>query len=223
MIVTAQKPLDEILDFLSPYNSILIAGCDGCTQPPRSLREARTLAQLLELGGKLRGKDFNFKVMTLPKQCDSYLTLAPLQPQVKDIEAVLSLACGLGVQTIAQVLPDFPVFPAQNTLFIGTEIREDSTLEERCAACGDCLLALTGGICPIARCAKSLLNGPCGGCSNGKCEVDAEKDCAWYLIIKRLEKHGRLDTLEEIHPPRDFQIVVRPGRIIERPLEEVKQ
>ena len=213
MIVTTQKPLDEILDYLLPYSSVLIAGCDGCTQPPRGLREARTLAQLLELGGKLRGKKFNFKVITLPKQCDSYLTFAPLQSQMKDMEAVLSLACGLGVQTIAQVLPDFPVLPAQNTLFIGAEIREDSILEERCAACGDCLLALTGGICPIARCAKSLLNGPCGGSQYGKCEIDPEKDCAWDLIIKRLEKLGRLSALEEIHPPRNFAEIVRPGRV----------
>ena len=213
MIVTAQKPLDEILDFLSPYKSILIAGCDGCTQPPRGLREARTLAQLLELGGKLRGKDFSFKVITLPKQCDSYLTLTSLQPQMKDVEAILSLACGLGVQTISQVLPDYPVFPAQNTLFIGAEIREDNTLEERCAACGDCLLALTGGVCPIARCAKSLLNGPCGGSQHGKCEIDPEKDCAWDLIIKRLEKLGRLSALDEIRPPRNFSEVIRPGRL----------
>lgn len=213
MIVTAQKPLDEILDFLSPYKSILIAGCDGCTQPPRGLREARTLAQLPELGGKLRGKDFSFKVITLPKQCDSYLTLTSLQPQMKDVEVILSLACGLGVQTISQVLPDYPVFPAQNTLFIGAEIREDNTLEERCAACGDCLLALTGGVCPIARCAKSLLNGPCGGSQHGKCEIDPEKDCAWDLIIKRLDKLGRLSALDEIRPPRNFGEVLRPGRL----------
>jgi hypothetical protein len=213
VIVTAQKPLDEILDSLAPYSSVLVAGCDGCTQPPRGLREARTLAQLLELGGKLRGKNFNFKATTLPKQCDSYLTLGPLQPQMKDMEAVLSLACGLGVQTIAQVLPDVPVLPAQNTLFLGVDIREDSTLEERCAACGDCLLALTGGICPVARCAKSLLNGPCGGSQHGKCEIDTEKDCAWDLIIRRLDKLGRLSVLDEIHPPRNFAAVMRPGRV----------
>jgi len=213
LIVTAQKPLDEILDFLAPYSSVLIAGCDGCTQPPRGLREAKSLAQLLELGGKLRGKVFNLRVATLPKQCDSYLTLGPLQDQMRDMEAVLSLACGLGVQTIAQVLPDFPVFPAQNTLFIGVEIREDRTLEERCAACGDCLLASTGGICPIARCAKSLLNGPCGGSQHGKCEIDPEKDCAWDLIIKRLEKLDRLSALNEIRPPRNFGEVMRPGKV----------
>ena len=213
MIVTDQKPLDEILDFISPYNSVLIAGCDGCTQPPRGLREARTLAQLLELGGKSREKTFNLRATTLSKQCDSYLTLTQLEPQMEKMEAILSLACGLGVQTIAQVLPDFPVFPAQNTLFIGAEIREDSTIEERCAACGDCLLALTGGVCPIARCAKSLLNGPCGGSQHGKCEIDPDKDCAWDLIIKRLEKLGRLSALDEIRPPRNFGKVMRPGRV----------
>jgi hypothetical protein len=213
VIVTAQKPLDEILDFLSPYDSILVAGCDGCTQPPRGLREAKTLAQLLELGGKLGGKNFNLSVTTLPKQCDSYLTLTMLQAQIEGIDAILSLACGLGVQTITQVLPDCPAFPSQNTLFIGSEIREDSTLEERCAACGDCMLGITGGICPIARCAKSLLNGPCGGSQHGKCEIDPGKDCAWDLIIKRLDKLGRLSVLEEVRTPRNFGQVVRPGKV----------
>ena len=213
MIITAQKPLDEILDFLSPYDSILIAGCDGCTQPPRGLREAKTLVQLLELGGKLRGKNFNLRATTLPKQCDSYLTLTALQSQIQGIQAILSLACGLGVQTITQVLPDCPAYPSQNTLFMGSEIREDNTLEERCAACGDCMLAITGGICPVARCAKSLLNGPCGGSQHGKCEIDPGKDCAWDLIIRRLEKLGRLSSLEEIRTPRNFGQVVRPGKI----------
>jgi len=215
VIITAQKPLDEILDFLSPYDSILIAGCDGCTQPPRGLREAKTLVQLLELGGKLRGKNLNLRATTLPKQCDSYLTLTALQSQIQGIQAILSLACGLGVQTITQVLPDCPAFPSQNTLFMGSEIREDNTLEERCAACGDCMLAITGGICPVARCAKSLLNGPCGGSQHGKCEIDPGKDCAWDLIIKRLERLGRLAALQEIRTPRNFGQVVRPGKITE--------
>lgn len=215
MIITAQKPLDEILGFLSPCNAILLAGCDGCTQPPRGLREARTLSQLVELGGRLRNKNFKLTVTTVPKQCDSYLAVTTLKPQTQDVEAILSLGCGIGVQTIAQVLPDLLVFPAQNTLFMGAETREESAFEERCAACGDCILALTGGICPIAGCAKGLLNGPCGGSSNGKCEVDPEKDCAWVLIIKRLEKLGRLSVLEEIRPPRNFGQVARPGRVKE--------
>ncbi|MCK4361771.1 MAG: methylenetetrahydrofolate reductase C-terminal domain-containing protein [Dehalococcoidia bacterium] len=215
MIVTTQKPLDEILDFISPYKNILIVGCDGCTQPPRGIREAETLSQLLDLGGKLRNKEFNFKVNTLVKQCDSHLTAVALKDMIDDdVEAVLSLACGLGPQTIAILYPELPVFPAQNTVFIGAEEREAGTIEERCAACGDCVLGLTGGICPVSRCAKSLLNGPCGGSQNGKCEIDPEKDCAWALIIERLEKLGRLQDLEAIQPPKDHQAVARPGKIM---------
>jgi len=214
MIVTIQKPLDEILDYISPYKNILIVGCDGCTQPPRGIREAETLSQLLDLGGRQRNKQFAFKVTTLVKQCDSHLTAVALKDMIDgDVEAVLSLACGLGPQTIASLYPELPIFPAQNTVFMGSEEREAGTLEERCAACGDCVLGLTGGICPISRCTKSLLNGPCGGSQNGKCEVDPNKDCAWALIIERLDKLGRLHVLEEIQPARDHQVVARPGKI----------
>ena len=214
MIVTTQKPLDEILDLISPYKNVLIVGCDGCTQPPRGIREAETLSQLLDLGGGQRNKEFAFKVHTLVKQCDSHLTAVALKDMLDgDVEAVLSLACGLGPQTIASLYPELPVFPAQNTVFMGSEEREAGTLEERCAACGDCVLGLTGGICPVSRCAKSLLNGPCGGSQNGKCEIDPNKDCAWALIIERLDKLGRLHVLEEIQPAKDHQAVARPGKI----------
>ena len=214
MIVTTQKPLDEILDLISPYKNVLIVGCDGCTQPPRGIREAETLSQLLDLGGGQRSKQFAFKVHTLVKQCDSHLTAVALKDMLDgDVEAVLSLACGLGPQTIASLYPELPVFPAQNTVFMGSEEREAGTLEERCAACGDCVLGLTGGICPVSRCAKSLLNGPCGGSQNGKCEIDPNKDCAWALIIERLDKLGRLHVLEEIQPAKDHQAVARPGKI----------
>jgi hypothetical protein len=206
MIVTTQKPLDEVLDYISPYKSVLIVGCDGCTQPPRGLREAKTLSQLLELGGRLRNKNFKFKTTTTAKQCDSYLTASALKPQVDGVDAVLSLSCGIGVQVLAELFPDIPVFPAQNTHFMGAEDRGEATLEERCAGCGDCILALTGGVCPVARCAKGLLNGPCGGAEDGKCEIDPTKDCAWVLIIQRLEKAGKLDLLKEIRPPKDYQL-----------------
>jgi len=206
MIVTTQKPLDEILGYISPYTNILIVGCDGCTQPPRGLREAETLSQVLELGGKLRNKNFVFKATTEAKQCDSYLTASGLKPKMDGVEAVLSLACGVGVQTIAELFPEIPVFPAQNTHFMGAEEREEGILEERCAGCGDCILAETGGVCPVARCAKGLLNGPCGGSENGKCEVDPERDCAWALIIEQLKKQGKLHLLEEIRPPKDYQL-----------------
>lgn len=213
MIVTVQKTLDEILGSLSPYTSVLIAGCDGCTQPPRGLREAEALGRLLELGTKSRGKKFDLKVTTLPKQCDSYLVADSLGQQTDDVEAILSLACGVGVQTLTQVLPDLITLPAQNTLFMGMEAREGGTFEENCAACGDCILALTGGICPIARCAKGLLNGACGGSSDDKCEQDPQKDCAWCLIYKRLQKLDRLDILREFRHPRNFRAVARPGRL----------
>ena len=206
MIITTQKPLDEVLDYIAPYSSILIAGCDGCTQPPRGLREAKTLSQLLELGGKLRNKNFVFKVTTVIKQCDSFLAASILKPQMDNVAAVLSLACGAGVQTLAELFPELPVFPTQNTHFVGAEDRERGILEERCAGCGDCLLALTGGICPVTRCTKGLLNGACGGSKNGKCELDSEKDCAWILIYERLKKQGKLEFLKEFRPPRDYQL-----------------
>jgi len=135
MIVTTQKPLDEVLDYILPYRNILIVGCDGCTQPPRGIREAKTLSQLLELGGKLRNKDFVFKTTTIAKQCDDYLAASILKPQMEGVEAVLSLACGIGVQTLAKIFPGIPVFPAQNTHFMGAEEREGGILEERCAGC----------------------------------------------------------------------------------------
>ena len=206
MIVTTQKPLDEILNFISPYGKVLVIGCDGCTQPPRGLREAKTLSQLLELAGKLNNKEFTFQQTTVAKQCDDYLTASTLRPQIGDAEVVLSLACGLGVQTMAEVFPELPISPAQNTHFMGAEERDGGILEERCAGCGDCLLAVTGGICPVARCTKGLLNGACGGTKDNKCELSPERDCAWVLIYDNLKRQGKLDLLKEYRPPRDYQL-----------------
>jgi len=205
MIVTAQKPLDEILGFISPYSNILIVGCDGCTQPPRGLKEAENLSQLLELAGKQQNKKFTFKIITVAKQCDNYLADSVVKPHVEGVDAVLSLACGIGVQTLTGFLSDIPVLPAQNTHFMGAEDREQGFLEEMCAGCGECRLAMTGGICPVTRCTKGLLNGACGGSKNGKCELSPEKDCGWVLIYEQLKKLGKLDNLREFQPPRDFQ------------------
>jgi hypothetical protein len=206
MIVTTQKPLDEILDFVSPYGEVLVIGCDGCTQPPRGLREAKTLSQLLELAAKLNNKEFTFQQTTVAKQCDDYLAASTLRPQIGDAEVVLSLACGLGVQTLAEVFPELPIFPAQNTHFMGAEERDGGILEKRCAGCGDCLLAVTGGICPVARCTKGLLNGACGGTKDNKCELSPERDCAWVLIYDNLKRQDKLDLLKEYRPPRDYQL-----------------
>ncbi len=206
MIITTQKPLDEILNFISPYGEVLVIGCDGCTQPPRGLREAKTLSQLLDLSGKLNNKEFTFQQTTVAKQCDDYLAASTLRSQIGDAEVVLSLACGLGVQTLAEVFPELPIFPAQNTHFMGAEERDGGILEKRCAGCGDCLLAVTGGICPVARCTKGLLNGACGGTKDNKCELSQERDCAWVLIYDNLKRQGKLDLLKEYRPPRDYQL-----------------
>lgn len=204
MIVTQEKPLEEILSFMDPFKKILVLGCDGCTQPPRSLKEAEIYAELIRLAGKIRDKGHESKTFTVSRQCDDNILQENLTTELEGIDVVLSMACGIGPQTIVEVFPEIIVFPAQNTLFMGSEKMQEATLSERCAGCGDCILDETGGICPIARCSKSLLNGPCGGSNQGKCEISPEIPCAWQLIYDRLKVLGRLDTLEEIRPPKDW-------------------
>jgi hypothetical protein len=210
MIVTTQKPIDEVLAFIMPYKNIYIVGCDGCTQPPRGLRETTILAQLLELAGKLKNKEFTFKTATCAKQCDSYLAAEVVRQgswpgNFDKPDAVLSLACGIGVQMLAGLNPAVPVFPSQNTHFMGAEERENETLEERCAGCGSCILAITGGICPVARCTKGLLNGACGGSKEGKCELSPERPCGWVQIYERLKSLGKLEQIKELRPMRDYR------------------
>ncbi len=211
MIVTEEKPLEEIMSFLSGHKKILIAGCDGCDQPPRGLREAKSLALLIEMASKLKGEEVETTYTTVIKQCDDKIAHSTLSPLMEGVDAVVSLSCGIGVQVLSDVLEDAPVFPGQNTMFMGSEEREMGTVSERCAACGDCILDLTAGICPIARCSKSLLNGPCGGSQDGKCEVDKELDCAWQLIYDRLKALGRLDQMEEIMPIKDWSTSTHGG------------
>ncbi len=211
MIVTEEKPLEEIMSFLSGHKKILIAGCDGCDQPPRGLREAKSLALLIEMASKLKGEEVETTYTTVIKQCDDKIAHSTLSPLMEGVDAVVSLSCGIGVQVLSDVLEDAPVFPGQNTMFMGSEEREMGTVSERCAACGNCILDQTAGICPIARCSKSLLNGPCGGSQDGKCEVDKELDCAWQLIYDRLKALGRLDQMEEIMPIKDWSTSTHGG------------
>jgi len=206
LIVTKVKPLDEILGFLEPYEKILVLGCDGCTQPPRSLKEAEIYAELIEIAGKLKNKGYECKTFTVSRQCDNHILLNNLTSELEGIDAVLSLACGIGPQTLAEVYPDIRIFPAQNTMFMGSEKMDEATLFEKCRSCGDCILYLTDNVCPIARCSKNILNGPCGGTTgDGKCEVDADIDCAWYLIYERLKANDKLSSLTEIQPPKDWR------------------
>ena len=213
MIVVRPKPIDEILGFLERHESVLVVGCDGCTTPPRGLREAQTMQNLLELAGKLKGVSLKLKTSTIAKTCDKHIVYSTLSTQLDGIDAILSLACGIGVQVLNEVFPQLPTYPGNDTLFNGMQEKEEGVMEERCKACGNCILGETGGICPIARCSKSLLNGPCGGCFEGKCEVtfNGEKhDCAWYLIYNRLKELNRLEDFKKLRPLKDWSLMVGP-------------
>jgi hypothetical protein len=207
LIITHIKPLDEILKYLEPYKKILVLGCDGCTQPPRSLKEAEIFAELIEIAGKLNDKGYQCKTFTISRQCDNNVVATNLPAELEGMEAVLSLACGCGPQTIAEVFPELKIFPGQDTLFMGSDKMEDATYFEKCRGCGDCVLYNTNNICPITRCSKNILNGPCGGTTaEGKCEVDPDTDCAWYLIYKRGKDSGKLPLIfDQINPPRDWR------------------
>jgi hypothetical protein len=160
------------------------------------------LASALRMYFLNQGKDANIEEVTLERQCD-HEYLEEIRDSVDQYDAIISIACGVGVQFTAEKFNSMPVYPGVNTCFLGaTEKRGLWT--ERCQACGQCILAQTGGICPVSRCAKRLLNGPCGGSTQGKCEIDNELDCAWQLIVDRLKALGRLDDYEEICPIKDW-------------------
>ncbi|MBM4248195.1 MAG: hypothetical protein FJ149_01910 [Euryarchaeota archaeon] len=205
MIVTKEKPLEEMMRMLQGRRRILVLGCDGCTQPPRGLREAQTYRTLLEMALGRKGGEVDCVAGTVSKQCDTALLAQNYPELVKGRDAVLSLSCALGVQLLSLQYPEVPVFPGQNTVFLGYEHRDEGWLREACQACGDCVLGETGGICPVARCSKSLLNGPCGGSHDGKCEVRDDIPCAWQLIHDRLRQLDRNEWIDGIVPPRDWR------------------
>jgi len=163
------------------------------------------LAQALRLKAKVEGKQIEFIENTIRRQCDQEF-VAPILEGLDGVDAILSIACGVGVNFLADQGPNIPVFPALDTTFMGATV-EHGEWAERCAGCGQCILHLTGGICPVARCAKSILNGPCGGAQDGMCEIstpDNPVPCAWCLIVDRAKKLGTLDQLMEVLAPKDW-------------------
>jgi len=204
MIVANRKSLEEILEMIRPYKKILLLGCNECVTvcAVGGQREVGVLASELRLSRMKDGDEVEIKEHTLERQCD-YEYLDQIRPFAGDYEVLLSMACGAGVQYVAENYRTKLVLPAVNTTFLGVTL-EQGVWSERCQGCGSCILDKTGGICPIARCAKSLLNGPCGGSSEGKCEVDKEIDCGWQLIIDRLKELGQMDRYEEIIPVKDW-------------------
>jgi len=200
MIVAEQKPIEEITGYLKGHERVLVLGCGTCVTVCLAGGERETV----QLAGVLRlGSDGDIVADTIERQCDAEF-FETVREQIESCDAVLSLACGVGVQMVARLFPDKPVYPALNTKFMGTN---DGAGEwsENCLACGDCKLGAFGGVCPVTRCSKSLSNGPCGGSADGMCEVDPETiECGWQLIHDRLKALGRLDVLEDVAEPRDW-------------------
>ncbi len=204
MIVAEQKPLEEIRDLIDEANNVLVVGCGTCVTVcfAGGEKEAGILATSLRMKTKLDGEPKDVTHTTVQRQCE-WEYIDPLNDQIGEVDAVISLGCGIGVQALAERYPDAVIVPGLNTSFLGLPT-EQGVWEERCAACGECILGLTGGICPIARCAKQLLNGPCGGSQEGVCEIDPETPCAWQLIYEKLAAQDRLHLLMEIQPPKDW-------------------
>ncbi len=217
MIVAERKPFEEIKAMVSGYKKVLTVGCGTCVAVclAGGSKEVATLNAELELA---LGKDgISPGAATVERQCDMEF-LAELDPLAEQYDAFISMACGAGIQFLAERFPDKPVFPAVNTSFIGVNL-DVGWYEEKCRACGTCVLGTTGGICPVTMCAKSLFNGPCGGTNNGSCEINTDQPCAWYRIHERLSAQGRLEQIMEISPANDWSNQ-KPRKIIQPGYEE---
>ena len=217
MITAEQKPFAEIYEMVKDCRRLLVLGCGTCVTVCMAggEKEAEILASSLRLANRARGITMDVAVATIERQCDREF-FDPVRAQVEQADAVLSLACGVGVQLAGEVFEGRRMLPGLNTRFYGVT-EQQGIWSERCAGCGSCELATFGGVCPVARCSKGLLNGPCGGSQDGKCEVDPETiDCGWQLIYDRMKKLGLLERLEEIRPVKDWSTGRDggPGRIV---------
>ena len=205
--ITKQKPSDEVKQLLEGFDRVYIVGCGTCTTMTKTggIEEVAAMKEQLEDLGKLVTG-----TIVIPTACDEMTETAVKdnEESINNADCILVMTCALGVHRLSLYL-DQPVIPALDTLFIGLE-DTPGTFQEVCAQCGQCVLGETAGICPITRCHKGLLNGPCGGTNNGKCEVDKERDCAWTLIYRRLEKQGSLDLMRKYQPPKNYQAVLKP-------------
>lgn len=208
--ITRQKPFAEIVQHLEGFSRVFIAGCGTCATLTHTggVEEVAAMKEQLQSQGKLITG-----TMVIPTACDD-ITAALAEEYgsaIQSAHAVLVMACALGVHRMSQNVTK-PVVPALDTLFIGMDDGH-GVFHEVCVQCGQCVLGEMAGICPVTTCHKGLLNGPCGGTNNGKCEVDKEKDCAWTLIYNRLKEQGRLDLMRKYQPPKNYQAVPRPRLI----------
>ncbi len=205
MIFAEWKPLDELIDKLKSHKRVLLVGCATCVAECSAggEKEVETLAPLLHMALTKQGHSIEIITDTLEKQCE-WEFVEQLAEKVTNVDAIMSIACGIGVQALAERFDPLPVYPGVNTSAL--TIREEAGLwAARCAACGDCVLGETFGFCPVARCAKSLLNGPCGGTrENGKCEIDENIDCVWNLIVERADERGKLSELSKLQNAKNW-------------------
>uniref|UniRef100_A0A7C4ETW1 Methylene-tetrahydrofolate reductase C-terminal-like domain-containing protein n=1 Tax=Desulfomonile tiedjei TaxID=2358 RepID=A0A7C4ETW1_9BACT len=205
MVIGERKPFEEIVKMLNGHKKILVLGCGGCVTVCLTGGDdaVKVLSSQLRMSRQKDNDPLEITEKTIERQCDPEY-VEQISDIVGQIDGVLSLACGVGVQYVAERYPTMPVYPALNTTFVGGSKKEGYYVE-RCQTCGDCKLYYTAGICPVARCSKSLLNGPCGGSTNGKCEIDPQVDCAWQLIIDRLKSLNLMDRYEQIIEANDWR------------------
>ena len=205
MIKATRKPLEEIVQMVNGYRRVLVVGCGGCTSVclAGGQREAIQLADELEAHARSTLVPRECRTYTVERQCNPEF-LSELADRAPDADCLVSMACGAGAGLLADAYPDTPVLPALDTMFIGVD-RDVGFYEERCRSCGTCLLGETGGICPVTRCSKGVLNGPCGGTrEDGSCELADGIHCAWHDIYERLKAQGRLEKILVVRPPMDW-------------------
>ncbi len=222
MIVGTQKPLEEIWAMVKDFKKVLVFGCNTCIAVCHAggEKEAETIASLLKMKAKMENSDLLVDHKAIMRQCEPEY-FAPIMEEIRKYDLVLSSACGVGVNYMSGIIGNIPIYPAVNTSFYGA-VAEAGLFVELCAGCGNCIINLTGGICPIARCAKTLMNGPCGGTNKGKCEISEEVDCAWFLIVERMKQLGSLEKLSDIQPPRNWS-TARDGGPRKLSLEHLRQ
>lgn len=215
MIITKKKDISEILESLKGIKTVYLFGCNSCAEQCSTGGEkeiGEMTAILAQNGIKVVGS-------SIPAEtCYRQLVLKDYRnkPELGEAQAVLVLACGAGVRTVADVAEETqPVLPALDSLFLAT-VERVGRFFEGCSLCGECILHTTGGICPHTECPKGLLNGPCGGVVDGMCEVNVECECAWVRIYRRLEKQGRLDALRKVAAPKDHSVGIRPRKVLLR-------
>jgi hypothetical protein len=205
MIMGKQKPLEQIWGMIKGYRKVLVFGCNTCVAVCHEggNREAELLASLLRMKAKQEDVDIQINNGGIERQCEhEYFEKAA--GDIRGADAVLSMACGAGVQFLGEKFPDKTVLPGLNTTFIGV-VDAPGEFSERCTMCGDCILHLTGGICPITLCSKSLLNGPCGGSNRGSCEISPDVPCGWHLIHERLKSQGKLGLIQAYIPAKSWR------------------